>query len=483
MIPRPPIPEPLWNTVPPEAQAALLALLDSLNERITELEQRLGDLEARLKLNSTNSSKPPSSDPIGLKRKPPTPPSRRERGGQPGHPKAFRALVPPEKLHSSRDCKPVSCRCCGRALHGADPDPLIHQVAELPEIEPIVDEYRLHRLTCPGCGTSTCATLPEGVPTGGYGPYLQAVLATLAGAYRLSKRQIQQLASDLFGLSISTGMISKLERQSAQALEAPYNQLAAAVHTAEVIHADETSWREDRGKAWLWATVAGLITVFTIARNRNARVAKAVLGTQEGPIAVTDRWSAYDWIAGTSRQICWSHLRRDFQAMIDRGGAAEPIGRKLLRRSNRLFRWWHRLEAETVDWGRFRMAMARLRREVRAALGDGARCDCATTRGTCAEILRVEESLWTFARVQGVPPTNNAAERAERHAVIWRRISGGTDSARGSRFVERMLSVVATCRQQGRNVLDYLRSCFEAARGGHAIPSLLPVTQPKIKVA
>jgi transposase len=483
MIPRPPIPEPLWNTVPPEAQAALLALLDSLNARITELEQRLGDLEARLKLNSTNSSKPPSSDPIGLKRTPPTPPSRRERGGQPGHPKAFRALVPPEKLRSSRDCKPVSCRCCGRALHGADPNPLIHQVAELPEIEPIVDEYRLHRLTCPGCGTSTCATLPEGVPTEGYGPYLQAVLATLAGAYRLSKRQIQQLASDLFGLSISTGMISKLERQSAQALEAPYNQLAAAVHTAEVIHADETSWREDRGKAWLWATVAGLITVFTIARNRNARVAKAVLGTQEGPIAVTDRWSAYDWIAGTSRQICWSHLRRDFQAMIDRGGAAEPIGWKLLRRSNRLFRWWHRLEAETVDWGRFRMAMARLRREVRAALGDGARCDCATTRGTCAEILRVEESLGTFARVQGVPPTNNAAERAERHAVIWRRISGGTDSARGSRFVERMLSVVATCRQQGRNVLDYLRSCFEAARGGHAIPSLLPVTQPKIKVA
>src|SRR5262249_26792580 len=196
------------------------------------------------------------------------------------------------------------------ALHGVDPEPLIHQVAELPQIEPIVDEYRLHRLTCPDCGTTTCATLPEGVPTGGYGPYLQAVLATLAGAYRLSKRQIQQLASDLFGLSISTGMISKLERQSAQALEAPYNELAAAVHTAEVIHADETSWREDHDKAWLWATVAGVITVFTIARKRNARVAMAVLGTQEGPIAVTDRLSTYDWIAPSSRQVCWSQLRR-----------------------------------------------------------------------------------------------------------------------------------------------------------------------------
>src|SRR5438067_108006 len=277
MNPQPPIPEPLWGTVPADAQAALLAAWKSLQDRIAELEATVRDLQARLQLNSTNSSKPPSSDPIGLKRKPPTPPSGRKRGGQPGHPKAFRPLVPPEKLRSSRDCKPGSCRRCGPALHGADPNPLIHQVAELPKIEPIVDEYRLHRLSCPDCGTTTCATRPEGVPAGGYGPYLQAVLATLAGAYRLSKRPIQQLAGDLFGLSISTGMISKLERQSARALEAPYNELAAAVHTAAVIHADETSWREQRDKAWLWATVAGVITVFTIARKRNGQVAQAVL--------------------------------------------------------------------------------------------------------------------------------------------------------------------------------------------------------------
>ena len=179
----------------------------------------------------------------------------------------------------------------------------------------------------------------------------------------------------------------------------------------------------------------------------------------------------------------WAHLRRDFQAMIDRGGAAEPIGRKLLRLSDRLFRWWHRLGAGEVDWERFRAAIARLRREVRAALDDGARCGCGTTRGSCAEILRLEESLWTFARVKGVPPENNAAERACRHAVVWRRISGGTDSARGSRFVERMLTVVATCRQQGRDVLDYLASCFEAARRDQAIPSLVPAIPPKIKVA
>jgi transposase len=479
----PPIPESLWSTVPPEAQAALLAVLDAHQKRIDALERRVRDLEARLKLNSTNSSKPPSSDPIGLTRKPPAPPSTRQRGGQPGHRKAVRPLVPPEKLRSSQDCKPTACRACGESLHGADPEPLVHQVAELPRIEPIVDQYRLHRLRCPQCGKTTCGTLPEGVPTGNFGPYLQAVLATLAGAYRLSKRQIQQATGDLFGLSISTGMISKLEQQSADALDSPYNELAADVHQAPVVNVDETSWRQERAKAWLWATVTAMTTVFTIARNRSAAVAKAVLGTQDGPIAVTDRFSAYDWIAGASRQVCWSHLRRDFQAMIDRGGAAEPIGRRLLRQSDRLFRWWHRLKDQEVDWKRFGAAMARLRREVEAALRDGTRCGGATTVGTCAEILRVEESLWTFARVAGVPPENNAAERAERHAVIWRRISGGTDSARGSRFVERMLTVVATCRQQRRSVLDYLSECFQAARSRQAIPSLLPVPPANVKVA
>src|SRR5262245_44028766 len=189
MIPQPPIPATLWNTVPPEAQAAILALVESFKGRVAELERRVGDLEARLKLNSTNSSRPPSSDPLGLKRKPPAPPSGRKRGGQPGHPGAQRRLVPPEKACSITECRPTDCRRCGQALLGDDPTPLVHQVAELPRIEPLVDEYRLHRLACPRCGITTCATLPAGVPTGGFGPYLQAVLSTLAGGDRLSKRQ------------------------------------------------------------------------------------------------------------------------------------------------------------------------------------------------------------------------------------------------------------------------------------------------------
>jgi transposase len=478
-----PIPDELWNKIPPDCQVAVAAVFLAMQQRIAEFETRVSDLEARLKLNSTNSSKPPSSDPIGIKRRPPAPPSKKKRGGQPGHRKVSRRLVPTEKVRETTDCKPANCRRCGHGLSGDDSEPLIHQVAELPKIEPIVDEYRLHRLNCPACGETTCGTLPSGVPIGCFGPYLQAVLAMFAGVYRLSKRQIQQVTADLFTLSISTGMISKLERQSAVALEAPYNEVAMAVHQAAVINIDETSWREKRRKVYLWATVTRCFTVFTIALNRSGEIAKALLGSQDGQVVGSDRFSGYAWIMARWRQICWAHLRRDFQAMIDRGGDGAKIGERLLLLSNQLFSHWHRVRDGTLKWSSFQERMRYLRREVKQALEDGVRCPCAKTAATSFEMLKVEEGLWTFARVKGVEPTNNAVERALRHAVIWRRISGGTDSPDGSRFVERMLTVVATCRQQGRSVLEYLSSCFEADRHCQAIPSLLPTVAAEAEAA
>ena len=478
-----PIPNELWSKVPPDAQAAIAALFLAMQQRTHELETRFVDLEARLKLNSTNSHKPPSTDFIGAKRKPPAPASGKKRGAQPKHRKASRALVPPEKVRQTFQCKPTNRRRCGQGLLGDDPSPLIHQVGELPKVEPIVDEYRLHRLACPGRGQTTCGTVPAGVPTGGFGPYLQAVLAVSSGSYRLSKRQIRQLRADLFGLSISTGMISKLEQRRAAVLEAPYNELAISVHSTQAANIDETSWRQDRKKAWLWVTVTRLATVFTIAGHRSGEVARALLGSEQEQVVTNDRYSAYEWIMARWRQICWAHLRRDFRAMIDRGGDGGPIGEKLLKLSHRLFHNWHRARDGTREWEKFGGRMVRLRREVRQALEQGSRCGCARTSASCFEILEVEEGLWTFARVKGIEPTNNAAERALRFAVIWRRTSGGTDSERGSRFVERTLSVVATCRQEGRDVLEYLRTCFEAAHRGQPIPSLLPTSLPKTKAA
>jgi transposase len=362
-------------------------------------------------------------------------------------------------------------------------EPLVHQVAELPKIRPIVTEYRLHRLPCEHCGETTCGRLPDWVCSGGFGPYLQAVLAMLAGAYRLSKRQIQQIVGDLFGLRISTGMVSKLERQAAAALEAPYNELAASVHQAAVVNVDETSWRENRRKVWLWATVTKLVTVFTIAAHRSRDVAMALLGSRDNQVVGSDRYSVYEYIVERWRQVCWAHLMRDFQAMIDRGGAGQGVGERLLALSKELFCQWHRLRDDALKWPTFQGRMRLLRSEIKQALEDGSRCGCAKTAATCFKILKVEEGLWTFTRVQGVEPTNNVAERAMRHAVIWRKISGGTDSVKGSRFVERMLTVVATCRQQSRNVLDYLAACVEANRRHELVPSLLPEKPRKANAA
>ncbi len=349
------VPQAIWDTLTAEAQACFAAVIGRLEQRIT-------DLEARLNQNSTNSSRPPSSDPPGLKRKPPMPTGRRRRGGQPGHPKAQRAMVPPEKLASVTACKPPACRRCRRPLEGDDPDPLIHQVAEWPVVEPVVHEYRRHRLRCPGCGETTCGVLPRGVPAGAFGPRLQATLGLLSGAYRPSKRQVQQLARDLLGLRIAVGMIAKLERQSAATLEGPVDRLRASVIEAPVVHIDETSWRRDRKKVWLWITATGRATVFTIAVTRAASVARTLLGTERPQVVISDRLPGYDWIAVGDRQVCWAHLRRDFQAMIDRGGVSEPIGRELLDASNRLFRWWHRVRDGTLE----RSALVRLVGRVRA---------------------------------------------------------------------------------------------------------------------
>ena len=469
----PPIPEPLWSTVPPEAQAAL-------RTRFERLEQRIADLEERLNTNSTNSSKPPSSDPPSVQRQPPAPPSGKKRGGQPGHRHHPRGLVPPEQLRRVIECKPELCRRCGHELHGEDPEPIRHQVAEVPPIQPVVDEYRLHRLRCPRCGTSTCAALPPGVPTGAFGPRLRAILSVLAGAYRLGKRPIRQLALDFLGLSLSTGMISRLERQAADVLEAPVAELRQHVRDADSAHIDETSWKQGRDKAWLWAAVTSLVTVFAIATSRGADVARDLLGSDRRKVVISDRFRSYNWIK--RRQFCWAHLNRDFQAMIDRGDESAEVGRRLLRHSERLFDWWHRVRDGTMARATLRSRVDLMRFSFRDDLRRGLECGCAKTAGTCRELLAGETHLWTFVRVEGVEPTNNDAERALRHGVIYRKLSGGTDSEAGSRFVERLLTVVATCRQQDINVLEYLTRCYQAHLDGQPVPSLLP-TSPTAQAA
>jgi transposase len=464
MSAEPPIPRDLWEKIPPDAQAAVLALVCGLERRIAALEARLGQ-------DSSNSSKPPSSDPVHVKRRPPRPPSGRKRGGQRGHERHTRALVPPERLTGAVECRPAACRGCGHTLRGSDTEPIRHQVAELPEVRPDVTEYRLHRLVCPRCGTATRAGLPAGVPRGAFGPRLQAAIALLGGAYRLSKRQVRALLADLLRLSVSTGMVCKTERHAAEAVAAPVEEVYSHVRSAPAAGVDETGWREDKRRAWLWAAVTAEATAFRVARSRGADALHALVGEPIAPVIISDRFPTY--ARAPNRQICWAHLRRDFCSMIDRKAGGQGVGERLLRLSGLVFAWWRRHLAGSVHRQTLRSYVAGLRPVVRSLLTEGAGCPCAWTAKVCRKLLSAEAALWTFAACEGVPPHNNAAERALRHGVIWRKTSYGTDGEAGSRFVERLLTAVATCRQRGSDVLGFLTACLKARLDGTPAPSLL----------
>jgi transposase len=470
MSQEPPLPKDVWDLIPSAAQAALLALFGNLQEELAALRQQVADLTARLGQTSQNSSRPPSSDPPAVKRPPPRLTSGRKRGAQPGHEAHHRPLLPPDEEVPR---KPTACRRCGIALTGSDPQPLRHQVIELPPIKPLVTEYQLHRLVCPRCGTSTCGPLPDGVPTGHQGPRLQSVLAVLTGAYRLSKDQAETLCDDLFAIPVCPGTICNLEQQTAAALEPVVGPLREYVKTQHA-NLDETGWREEGKRAWLWVSVTALVTVFHIARSRGSAVARSLLGPELHWVVTSDRYSAYSWLALRRRQLCWAHLRRDFQAMIDRQNAGSVLGHELLLFSDDVFHWWYRVRDGTLRRGSMRTIIAGQRPWLRNLLERGTVGGCARTAGVCRELLKWEPALWTFLRVEGVEPTNNAAERALRHAVLWRKSSYGTASVKGSRYVANILTVVATCRQQGRNVLELVTSCCQARLQGQTAPSLLP---------
>jgi transposase len=452
--------------------ADLQGLLEQQQRATAQLQTQLADALARLGTNSTNSSLPPSSDRFHRKRRPPpaTGQPKKKRGGQPGHPRQQRPLVAPESVRQTIPCLPTSCRRCGKPLAGTDTNPLRHQVAELPAVVPDVVEYQLHRLTCPCCHTSTCGSLPGGIK-GNFGPRLEATLALLAGRYRLGLRPVVGLAADLWGLDISTAMVSNLRRRTADALVPPFLEVALHVRERHV-NIDETHWREARQRAYLWAALTPLAGLFKIARGRTAQVAMTLLGKGYSQVATCDRLKSYWWIERL--QWCWAHLRRDFQAMIDRGGPGKAIGERLLTHSNEMFESWHRLKRGELSRRRFQKDIEPVREAVKRALKAGLACGCSKTAGTCGELMGHEGWLWTFVQTEGVEPTNNEAERAERHGVLWRKTSGGTDSPAGSRFVERILTVVETCRRQGRKVLDYLSGCIEAWRLGQTPPPLLP---------
>jgi transposase len=291
------------------------------------------------------------------------------------------------------------------------------------------------------------------------------------------------MMEEVFGVPMSVGTISPLEQATTEAVAAPVEAARTYVQAQEVAHLDETSWRQGDKRVWLWVAVTSWVTVFVVRLSRGGQVARELLGERFAGILVTDRYSAYNWYPVRWRQLCWAHLLRDFEAIRGRGGVSEEIGAALLTQAHQMFTWWHRVREGTLKRSTFRSYMTPLRREVERLLEAGSCCGVPKTAGTCRDILKRREALWTFVQVAGVEPTNNTAERSIRAGVLWRKGSFGTQSAEGSRFVANMMTVVATLKQQQRNVLEYLTAACAAALRGEAAPSLLPASDQKAQAA
>jgi transposase len=305
----------------------------------------------------------------------------------------------------------------------------------------------------------------------------------LVGKYRLSKRLVQEALEDLLGVSLSLGAVSNREREMSHALAAPVEEAERFIRDQPRVNMDETGWVEGKveghgRRAWLWLVACPLVAVFRIATSRGSEVAKALLGKDFAGILGSDRWSAYNWVKTVLRQLCWSHLTRDFQGFIDRGGEGEAIGRALMKQRNRMFKWWHRVRDGTMTRADFEWKMKRVKREVGKLLREAQERAEEKTAGMAGKILELEPAMWTFVHVEGVEPTNNFGEQLIRSAVVYRKTSFGTQSPEGSRFVERILTTVTTCDLQERNVLEFLTDCIRAHRRGLPAPSLLPSSTP-----
>jgi transposase len=448
-----------------------------LQQQVAELTARLRTLEARLGQNASNSSIPPSANPPQA-----PPPVRKKRtgrrpGGQPGHTAFLRERLPPERLtEPTVHYLPEICEACQHDLPRArgpdDPEPRWHQVVELPEIPVQVTEYQAHARTCRKCGHVTWAKIPEAIRAHVCGPRLTALLSFQSGVLHTSRRDIEQFVETVLRVPIALGTVSNLEQEVSVALAPAHAEARHAVQAAAAKNVDETGWKKAGAKRWLWGAATALVVCFVIAPSRGALGLAALLGNKIKGIICSDRWSVYGQLKLGLRQLCWAHLKRDFQKLVDNGGSGKKYGELGLAAAQILFHEWHLFRG-----GGSRVALQRelepLRAVMAAWLEDGARCRDAKAAALCTNLLDVEPALWTFLYKKDVQPTNNHIERLLRRGVLWRKNAFGCHSESGCRFAERILTVAQTLRLQQRPILEFLYQSVSAHRNGRPAPKLL----------
>ena len=462
-----------------EVVVAVLVRMDEqiqrLEKRVAEQDERIAQLERRLGRDSRNSSQPPSADP------PSTPPRRgkdasgRKRGGQPGHEGKGRPLLPAWAVDEVMEHWPERCDCGHEFTedeHVAVGDPGRHQVEELPPIHVVVTEHRCQRVCCPECGRRSRGELPAGVGASAFGPRYHAAVAVLSTRNRISRRDIVELCEQLFGSRISTGTVDAILGRVGDALEARYDDLIDRVRAAEHLNMDETGWRTAGERRALWGAFSDRHAVLQIARDRHEDHAKALLADTTA-IVTSDRWWADTHLPTKRRQVCWAHLQRDFKAHAEGLAAEREFGEAGLAICEQLFWAWEVFQ-HSADRRDLKLAIRALRRELKPMLRrySGKPPRYKYTRGMARNLLKIWPALWTFESVKGVEPTNNHAERALRGAVIYRKLSLGSQSQDGERRIERLLSAHTTCRFQRRSLHAYLIDVLGARARGDPAPLL-----------
>jgi len=456
--------------------------LEAAHRRIEELEEENRRLRARLDKDSSNSSKPPSSDGPGAKagkrRKSKRKPSGRKAGGQPGHEGTTRQLEPVEKADEVVDHFPKSCGCCGHGLAGADEagDAVPHQQYELPPLRLQLIHHWRHRLQCPRCGTENLAELSPMHATG-QGPRLTAFIGLLTCHNRQSRALVRDLIDDLFDLRISTGTVQACFERLGAALARPVAELEQALPSVDAVYLDETGWRQWSKRCWLWVATTGIFSLFMIHPRRGADALRLWFPEGFDGTVHSDRWSAYSYFDIDQRQLCWAHLGRDLQAIIDAEGPAADLAEAIRQAEAVMFRNWNALRDGNIEREQLQARTNPFRADFRDFCEEGAAQksdDLWRKLGT--DLIKKWPAVFRFLDVEGLEPTNNAAERAVRPGVIWRKLAQGTRSDTGSVCVSRALSVVATCRKQGTDVLDYLTEAMSSHWRGIPPPPLLAET-------
>jgi transposase len=447
------------------------ALIEHLQKENAELKARLKKLERLLGMNSQNSSNPPSSDSPSVPEKS-APKRRKKRGAKKGHVPHLKAMIPSDRVNRSHVIDPEACPDCG-GVHFIDSgeDALRDQFLDVPPVKIHVTEYVRPVRECAGCGTVVYASLPEDAPKSCFGPGVLALVAVLTGVLNVSKRKATMVMNEVFNVPMSLGGLSNCEDRIAHSLAVPCDEVIEHIRKQDVAHADETGWRRgNRSKGWLWTICCTTAAAFMVHAKRGQVAARTLLDQFSG-VLVSDRWGGYNFFDGL-RQICWAHLKRDFKAVSESDGRLGEIGTELHDLARRIMRLRIRVRDGTLKWRTFQNRMPLLIDNVEGLLAEAALHD-GSLAGKCSRIFKHRNHLWTFVQRQDVEPTNNHAERVVRQGVLWRKSSFGTQSNRGARYVERVLTAGTTCRLQGRSVIEFMREACRCHDQNLVAPSLI----------